>query len=127
MGSDRVVDEGQAQPRAVPTVAQAVQRPQGLNRLVVHPLTALFGDVLLRVARQAGDDFDAHPGQKLGQIFLAGLEQDGQVTAVDDPAAGVAQGLHRIPKRRVQLGCAAGDIDRVRTGRVDQLQRPVER
>jgi hypothetical protein len=80
----RVVHQVELQARARRAVARGVEQPQALDRALEDAGTALRVDVGGRVARQARDDAHAVGGEERGQVLLAGLEQDGQVAAVDD-------------------------------------------
>ena len=56
-------------------------------------------------------------GQERGQVLLPGLGQDGQVAAVDHPHAQRAGGHHQAAEVRVQLGRAAGQVQRLDAAR----------
>ena len=94
-----------------------VEDPQRLDAAVEDVPATLLLDVLLRVAGQGGDHLHPLRGQERGRVLLAGLEQDGQVAAVDDGAAEAARALHQRAKAGVQLRGAAGEIEG-REGRV---------
>ena len=55
-------------------------------------------------------------GQELGQVFLAGLKQDGQITAVQHMPTVLAVLLNQKAERWIQLGRTAGQIDRSSPG-----------
>ncbi len=88
-------------PRAVAAIAERVECLQAADGGVEHALAALAVDIVLEVAGHRGDDLDLLGGEKLRQVLLARLLQDGQVAAVDHLHADVARG--RAP--------AAGNAD----------------
>src|SRR5207244_3273591 len=75
----RVVDEPEREARALAAVAEVVQDADRANARVVHALAALAIDELLGVAGKRSDDLDAVGGEKLGEPFLARLEEDREV------------------------------------------------
>ena len=66
----------------------------------------------LPVVWKGCDDLDPILGEELGQILLGRDLQDGQVAPVDDVPTQRADLLHEPPEVGVQLGGAAGDVDR---------------
>jgi len=51
-------------------------------------------------------------GEELGQVLVAGLEQDGQVAAVDHARAERAARAHDVAEMGIQLRGAAGQVER---------------
>ena len=75
------------------------------------PCAALRVDVLRAVARQARDDLDAVGGEERGQVLLCRLQEHRQVAAIDHAPAEPPRVRHEAAEARLQLGCAAGDVD----------------
>ena len=96
--------------------------PEGGNGFLVDAVAALRRDILFRVAGQTGKNFHLMFGQELGQVFLAGLKQDGQITAVQHMPAVLAVLLNQKAEGRIQLGRAAGQINRSGLGRTDEFE-----
>ena len=55
---------------------------------------------------------DSVLGNKAGQIFLAGFEQDGQVATVDHMHAHCASLMDQLSKMSIELRRATGQIKR---------------
>ena len=122
----RVVDQVERQAGARAPVAAGVELPQRGDALVEHAVAALAVDVGHRVARQRGRHVDAVQGQKVGQILLAGFEQHGEVAAVDHAHAEGACRSRQPAEVGVQLGRAAGDVERGDAARGQHLQHQVD-
>ena len=126
----RVVDEVDGEPGALGAVAQRIQQAQRVDALLVDALAALAVDELGRIAGQRGDDRHALAGEKPGEIFLARLEEDREVAAVDHLRAAAARAAHQVAEMRVQLRSAAGHVERRRAARreiVEHLVRGLAR
>ena len=66
-------------------------------------------------------------GEEPGEILEAGLVQDREVAAVDDPESEGARLLHQPPEVRVQLRRAAGDVQRGDAARPQHREDLVDR
>ena len=86
---------------------------EGADAAVENASPALLLHVFEAVAGQAGDDVDALLGEKCRRVFLAGLEEDREVAAVDDSAAECPGSADQFAKALVEFGGAAGDIEGV--------------
>jgi len=67
---------------------------------------------LLGVAGKRGRDLDVLAREKLREIFPTGLLENGEIAAVDHVSAERAGALDQFVKMRVQLGRAAGYVER---------------
>src|SRR5712692_3363524 len=124
----RIIDQVQGQLFVGP-IAQAVEELQRPDAPVKHAVTALFVDVFGRVTRQRGDDLDFVRGQKFGEAFVARLQKDGQVAAVNDVPR-ERQGfdpLDQIPEVANHLRRAARDIYRRDVRARQPVEDPVHR
>ena len=107
-----IIDQVQGKPAAGPAVAQVVEPAQGGNALREHSLAALPVHVLLRVARQGGDDLHALPRQEPRQVLESRFLQYGEIAAVNDVHAQVAGAYHQAAETGVHLRRPAGNIQR---------------
>ena len=83
------------------------------DRAVEHALAALALDIVLQIARHRGHHLDAVRRQEIGEVFLARLLQDGEIAAVHHLHAARARRRHQPAEMRVELGRAAGDVERL--------------
>ena len=126
-GALRVVDQVDHPARARLAVAERIELLQAPDALVEHALAALAVDPLDRVARHRCDHLHALGGQEMSQVFLAGLEQDRQVAAVDHAHAHCARRAHQAAELLVQLGGAAGQVERFDLCMAQHTQHGVDR
>ena len=93
-----------------------------------HVLPPLSLDCFFVVARQRRNHVDTLRGEELGGVLLPRAKQHGQVAAVDDTLAQRTCTAHESAEMWVQLGCPAGQIDRMNARRRDQeLEDPFHR
>ena len=110
-GTPRIEDEIQAEIGVLAAVTQGVQSQQSFDARAEDPLAALAVDVLVEIARQRCNDGDPASREELGEVLVAGLEEDGEIAPVDDPDAVFHRGVDQPSKVRVQLRRAAGEIE----------------
>jgi len=111
VGAHRVIDQIQPQRRPGLPITERVQAREREHALVEDAAAALLVDVLGQIAGQAGHHVDPLGGQKLGQIFLPGLEQDGQVAPIDHAPSERPRGLDQEAEVWIELGRATRDVD----------------
>ena len=109
----RVVHEVEREPAPGHAVAERVQRAQRGDAALVDAGTALAIDELTRIAGQRRDDLHPLGGEELRESFLSGLLEDGEVAPVDDVSAERAGTRDEAAELRMQLGRAAGDVERL--------------
>ena len=122
-----VVDEVEHQPGGRVTVAQRIERLQALDAALKHAVTTLPVHIGGRITGQRRDHIHPLVGQKLRQVGLAGLGQDGEVAAVNHRHAQRPGGHHQAAEMRVELRRAAGQIQRLDAARLQHLQHQVDR
>jgi hypothetical protein len=112
----RVVDKVEPRPgfRLVlgRTIAEAIQLLERADASIEYAAPTLLFDILQAVAGEGGDDVDPLVRQKGGRIFLARLEEDRQIAAIDHLSSERAGRAHEVAKVRMEFGRAAGDIQR---------------
>jgi hypothetical protein len=84
-----------------------------VNAALEHTVAALTVHVGRRIARQGSRDFDLLFGQKVGQALLAGLTQNRQVAAVDDPHTQSPRTHHQRPKSVMEFGGTSRQVQRL--------------
>jgi hypothetical protein len=111
------------QPR-VDAIAERVQALQRRDARVEYSIAALRIHILRRITGHRRDDLNLMFREKARVILVAGLEQDGEVAAIDDMPGRreCFQALHKIFEVRNHLRRAAGQIDR----RNVRLSQPVD-
>src|SRR5581483_4615509 len=112
----RVVDEIQHEPAAGLRIAQRIEPPQHADALVEYAAAALPVDVFLQIAGQRGDDLHAVAGEKLGETFLAGLFENREIAPIHHFRAEAARLADEVAEMRIELGGAAGYIQRAHDG-----------
>ena len=117
-GARRVVDKIQAESTVPVTVSEIVEPSEALNAASEDTTTSLTVDIGLEVAREARHNVDSLSCKEVGQIFLAGFRQDGEVAAVDDPQPfealacwPEADGMVLEPDDLVQLSASTSAAD----------------
>jgi len=126
MSAERIVDEMELEAAAGLPISQTVQNAERADAFFKRPVASLSVDVFFRVTREGGDDFDAAPPKKIRQVFLAGLEDDGQVAAIHDVPFHADARLDEIVEVRIQLRRAACDVDGGDRGSFQELQNSVD-
>ncbi len=126
-GPERVVDQVE-NPLVACGVPQRVERPKRAYAFVEDAPTPLRFDILSRVAGERGDDSHSLFGEKTRGVFLAGLEEHGQVAAVDDLLSEASRAADQLSEMGVQLRRAAGQIDGLDAGtRRQEFEDPIDR
>mmetsp|Transcript_26530 Transcript_26530/g.56995 ORF Transcript_26530/g.56995 Transcript_26530/m.56995 type:complete len:307 (+) Transcript_26530:529-1449(+) len=115
----------------VPSVPHLVERQQGGNRSLKDTPAALGVDVFGRITGQTSNHVHVVFLEKLHQIFLPRLLQDGQVAPIDDDQIFAAKGPGRadqVPKVLVEFRSSTGNVEGGDAGGVFQkLQAPGSR
>jgi two-component system LytT family response regulator len=106
-----VVDEIQQETAVAGRVAEFVEALQAADAGGIDALAALRVDVVLEIAGQRRGDLDALLRQELGEILVAGLEQNGEVAPVDHAHAHAAGHPHEAPEMRIQLRRTPGEVE----------------
>ena len=117
----------QAQARVALAVADGIEALQRLDRLLERAVAALQVGIALAVVRQRADDLDAALREPAGQVAARAGEQNREIAAVDDALAARHAFVHQVAEVRVELGRAAGDVDRGRRGAVERGEAQVDR
>ena len=90
---------------------------------------ALFTKVAREIsvaARQGGGDLNPASGQEGIQVLMAGLGEDGQIAAVDDVDTKRSCAPYQRAKVRVELGRAAGDVERRNAAAFEHVQHMLD-
>src|SRR5450631_3658134 len=120
----RIVDEVKRKLR-IAAETERVELLQSADRTVEHALAALAFHIVLQIAGHRGHHLDAVRRQKFGEIFLAWLLQDGEVATVHYLDAELARRRHQTAKIRIELGRAAGDVERCNALALDEVEHQV--
>src|SRR5256885_9316136 len=123
----RIVDEVEREARALRSVPERVETLERTNTRLVHAFAALPVDQLFGVAGKRGDYLDAPGGKELCEILLAGLFENGEIAAVDHVRAQRASTVNVLPAMRIELGRAAGDVERADARSLEVAQHGVHR
>ena len=121
-----VVDEIEAEGRTRPSEPERVEPLERVDAARKRTATPLAVDVVLPIARQAGDNLDALSRKELRQVLVARFEEHRQVAAVDDLASHPTGFGHQQPEARVHLRGAPRQIEHA-NGRVvlEQIEDPL--
>ena len=95
----------------IDSVTQRIQELKRLDAAVENAVAALRVYVLRRITRHRSDDFNFVPRQKLRQIFITAIEQNGELPVNLHLIVEGFYPLNEITKIGNHLGCAAGKID----------------
>ena len=71
---------------SIDAITERIQELQRLDAPFEDAFAALRINIIRRVTRHRRDNLDSVPGQKIGEIFVAGLEQNGEIATIDDMA-----------------------------------------
>src|SRR6266705_2362781 len=123
----RVVHEVEREMRALHAVAERIQALERADARFVYALAALPVDQFFGIAGKRVDDLDTLGGEELREILLAGLFENGEIASVDHVSAERAGAPDELPEMRIQLGCAAGDVERADARGLEVAQHGVHR
>src|SRR5919204_5625229 len=93
----------------IQSVAERIQKLQRLDAAIEHAVTALRVDVFRRIARHRRNDLDFVSCQKPGEMFIAWLEQDRKIAAINHVPWRIERlnPLNKVTKIRDHFGRAA--------------------
>src|SRR5437867_1217494 len=107
-----VIDQVQHEPTRFAAVAELVESSQRADAGVEYTFATLAIDILFQVAGQRRDDLHPLIGEKLREIMLTRLLQNGEVAPVDHPQTKCPCAGDKLTKQRMQLRCATGHVER---------------
>jgi hypothetical protein len=96
------------------------------DRGVEHALAALPVDIVFEIAGHRRGDFNLLASEKFRQILLTGNVEDGQIAAVDDVDTKRSCAPYQRAKVRVELGRAAGDVERRNAAAFEHVQHMLD-
>ena len=108
----RVVDQIEDQIRSRDAIAERVEALECADRGVEDAFAALPVDIVFEIAGHRRGDLDLLTSEKFREILLTGDVEDGQIAAIDDVDAKRSCAPYQRAKVRVELGRAAGDVER---------------
>ena len=109
-------------------IPERIQKLQRLDAPFEHALAALCVHVFRGVTGHRGDDLDFLHGEKLRQIFIAGLEQNRKIAAVDHMPRWRERfhAFDEIAKIRNHFRRATGKIDNRYLGLCQPIDDPID-
>ena len=124
--ADRIRDELQQKSRSLDSVAQLIESLKRGDRIGEDAFASLRVGLAARKRRERRHHFDAVLRQKLRQVRVVREAGDRQVAPVHHMTPGGTGAADDVAEEWVQLGRAAGDIERGNVARFEKPQARVD-